>query len=119
MKMLKLGELVEIYSGQIMSRIVVDSKTKEEGIKFRVITPNIYKLFQAADLICTLALIKNKLISGKALTNSEEIFFGSSGKLRKNYLRSVIKNISLSKCARNKNPQNESGGTCKLYFVLP
>ena len=39
MKMLKLGELVEIYSGQIMSRIVVDSKTKEEGIEFRVITP--------------------------------------------------------------------------------
>lgn len=39
MKMLKLGELVEIYSGQIMSRIVVDSNIKEEGIKFRVITP--------------------------------------------------------------------------------
>lgn len=39
MKMLKLGELVEIYSGQIMSRIVVDSNIKEEGIEFRVITP--------------------------------------------------------------------------------
>lgn len=39
MKMLKLGELVEIYSGQIMSRIVVDSKAKEEGVEFRVVTP--------------------------------------------------------------------------------
>ena len=58
-----------------------------DNSEFRVITPNNYKLFQAADLICTLALIKNKLISGKALTNSEEIFFGSSGKLRKNYLK--------------------------------
>lgn len=58
-----------------------------ENSEFRVITPNNYKLFQAADLICTLALIKNKLISGKQLTNSEEIFFGSAGKLRKNYLK--------------------------------
>lgn len=39
MKMLKLGELVEIYSGQIMSRIVVDSKVKEKGFEFRVVTP--------------------------------------------------------------------------------
>ena len=39
MKMLKLGEVVEIYSGQIMSRITVDSKTNEEGIKARVIIP--------------------------------------------------------------------------------
>lgn len=58
-----------------------------EHSEFRVITPNNYKLFQAADLICTLALIKNKLLSGKKLTNSEEKFFGSSGKLRKNYLK--------------------------------
>lgn len=58
-----------------------------ENSEFRVIAPNNYKLFQAADLICTLALIKNKLISGKNLTNSEKIFFGSAGKLRKNYLK--------------------------------
>lgn len=58
-----------------------------DNSEFRVITPNNYKLFQAADLVCTLALIKNKLISGRTLTNSEEIFFGSAGKLRKNYLK--------------------------------
>ena len=34
-----------------------------------------------------LALIKNKLLSNKPLNNSEEIFFGSAGKLRKNYLK--------------------------------
>ncbi len=58
-----------------------------DNSEFRVITPNNYKLFQTADLICTLALIKNKIISGKLLTNSEKIFFGSAGKLRKNYLK--------------------------------
>ena len=58
-----------------------------ENSEFGVISPNNYKLFQAVDLICTLALIKNKLINGKNLTNSEEKFFGSIGKLRKNYLK--------------------------------
>ncbi len=58
-----------------------------DNSEFRIITPNNYKLFQVADLICTLALIKNKLISNKPLTNSEEIFFGSAGRLRKNYLK--------------------------------
>ncbi|MGN1153526.1 MAG: hypothetical protein ACI4S3_05815, partial [Candidatus Gastranaerophilaceae bacterium] len=46
-----------------------------------------YKLFQTADLICTLALIKTKLERGKKFTNSEEIFFGSAGKLRKTFLK--------------------------------
>lgn len=58
-----------------------------DNSEFRVIMPNNYKLFQTADLICTLALIKNKLISGKDLTNSEQIFFGSVSKLRKNYFK--------------------------------
>lgn len=58
-----------------------------DNSEFRVITPNNYKLFQTADLICTLALIKNKLIRGKDLTNSERMFFGSISKLRKNYFK--------------------------------
>ena len=58
-----------------------------DNSEFRIITPKNYKLFQAADLICTLALIKNKLLSNKPLNNSEEIFFGSAGKFRKNYLK--------------------------------
>ncbi len=58
-----------------------------ENIDFRGIEPNNFKLFQAADLICTLELIKNKLSCGKSLTASEQKFFGSASKLRKNYLK--------------------------------
>ena len=58
-----------------------------ENVDFRGIEPNNYKLFQAADLICTLELIKNKLSCGKSLTASEQKFFGSASKLRKNYLK--------------------------------
>lgn len=58
-----------------------------ENVEFRGIEPNNYKLFQAADLICTLELIKNKLSCGKSLTTSEKMFFGSVSKLKKNYLK--------------------------------
>lgn len=50
---------------------------------FRQVSPSDYKLFQTADLICTLSMIKSKLEKGKKLTNSEQIFFGSVGKLKK------------------------------------
>ena len=58
-----------------------------ERSEFRVIMPNNYKLFQAADLICTLTLIKAKLSNGRELSHSEQIFFGSVSKLNKNYLK--------------------------------
>lgn len=77
-------------NGQIQltkTLIAILGSLLSDNSEFRVITPNNYKLFQTADLICTLALIKNKLISGKDLTNSEQIFFGSVSKLRKNYLK--------------------------------
>ena len=55
--------------------------------EFRQVLPANYKLFQTTDLICTLTLIKSKLEQGKKLTNSEQMFFGSVGKLRKTYLK--------------------------------
>lgn len=61
--------------------------------EFRQVLPSDYKLFQTADLICTLALIKSKLERGKKLTNSEQIFFGSVGKLRKTFLKHFDKNL--------------------------
>ena len=58
---------------------------------FRQVLPKDYKLFQTADLICTLTLIKNKLEQGKHFTKSEEIFFGSPGKIRKTFLKYLDK----------------------------
>ena len=55
--------------------------------EFRAVSPNDYKLFQAADFICTLTLIKTKLDNNKKLTKSELNFFGSPAKLRKNYFK--------------------------------
>jgi hypothetical protein len=55
--------------------------------EFRGVLSRDYKLFQTADLICSLSLINHKLNCNKQLINSEEIFFCSAGKLKKNYLK--------------------------------
>lgn len=57
---------------------------------FRKVNPSEYKLFQVADLICTLSLIKLKL-ERNMLSNSEMLFFGNIRDLKKNYLKPLSK----------------------------
>lgn len=58
-------------------------------IEFRKVIPSEYKLFQAADLLCTLNLIKLKL-DNNLLSKSELIFFGNIRDLKKNYLKPIL-----------------------------
>jgi len=76
----ELSEILTIIFGGVL-----------HNFEHRHISPVDYKLFQSADLICTLTLLSNKLNENKNLTNSEKIFFGSKGKLRKNYLKTFEK----------------------------
>ncbi len=57
---------------------------------FRKVMPSDYKLFQAADLFCTMFLIELKLNSG-ILSKSEDMFFGNNRDLKKNYLKPLRK----------------------------
>ncbi len=57
---------------------------------FRKVMPSDYKLFQAADLICTLELVRLKL-EGNRFSKSEQVFFGSMRDLKKNYLKPIMK----------------------------
>ena len=59
-------------------------------VDFRRVLPSEYRLFQAADLFCTLELmaIKDK---ASELTASDLGFFGSAGRLRKDYLKQLEK----------------------------
>ena len=56
------------------------------GVEFRTVTPSGYRLFQAADFLCTLELLDVKCASG-GLTPSELAFFGSVRALRKDHLK--------------------------------
>lgn len=59
-------------------------------VEFRKVTPADYRLFQVADLFCTLELIclKDKR---NILSKSEKAFFGSMRDMRKNYLKPMYK----------------------------
>ena len=58
--------------------------------EFRKVMPTDYRLFQVADLFCTLELICLK-DGHRILSKSEESFFGSMRDMRKNYLKPMYK----------------------------
>ena len=57
---------------------------------FRRVLPREYRLFQSADLICTLELLQMKGAASE-LSKSEVGFFGSAGKIRRDYLKQLDK----------------------------
>lgn len=56
----------------------------------RKVLPSDYRLFQVADLICTLELLKIKAESGQ-LSKSEERMFHSKRELKKDFLKGIGK----------------------------
>lgn len=56
----------------------------------RKVIPSEYRLFQVADLICTLELLKMKMEYGK-LSNAEERIFHSKRDLKKDFLKGIRK----------------------------
>ena len=57
-------------------------------VEFRKVLPSEYRLFQVADLICTLELIRLKMIN-KTMSKHEMAFWGKESDLKKNYLKRV------------------------------
>ena len=80
------------YNGQVeVSKILSSSfNTLLPNPIFRKVMPIDYKLFQVADLICSMELIKLKL-HYSSLSKSELNFFGNLRDLNKNYLKPLEK----------------------------
>lgn len=53
------------------------------------VKPSQYKLFQVADLVCTVNLLEQKIAHGDTLTLSEERFFGGERAFKRNILRKL------------------------------
>ena len=85
---------VKIYydNGQIEVNKILSSvfNAMLPTVEFRKVTPSQYKLFQAADLFCTMHLLQLKLENNQ-LSKSECVFFGNARDLRKNYLKPLSK----------------------------
>jgi hypothetical protein len=58
------------------------------NVHFKKVTPSQYKLFQVADMLCSLELLSLKE-KDKLLSKSELAFFKSAKDLRKSYLKAV------------------------------
>ena len=87
-------ERVIIYydNGQIELTKILTSvfSTLYTHVEFRRVNPVDYKLFQVADLICTMELLSEKAASN-AFSNSELEFFGNVRDFKKNYLKHAYK----------------------------
>jgi hypothetical protein len=59
-------------------------------VEFKKVAPANYKLFQAADLICTMELLSKKA-EHSMFSKSEILFFGSVRDFRKSYLNAIRK----------------------------
>ena len=58
------------------------------NVEFRKVKPTDYKLFQVADLVCTLELLSEK-ITTSSFTHSELEFFHSARDFKKNYYKYI------------------------------
>jgi len=79
------------YGQRELAKILISVfNTVLNSVEIKKVIPANYKLFQAADMLCTLELLSVKA-EQKMLSNSEIAFFKSSRVLNKSYLRVLRK----------------------------
>lgn len=87
-------ERIIVYydNGQVELTKILTSvfNTLYTHVEFRKVKPVDYKLFQVADLVCTMELLHEKAVSN-SFTNSELEFFGNVRDFKKNYLKHAYK----------------------------
>lgn len=74
----------------------------------RKVRPVDYKLFQVADLICTLEMLSDKA-EHNGFSKSENDFFGSIGKFRKDYYKKIV-------CKRLRTARHSA--SCRVPFFI-
>lgn len=85
-------DVVKVYydNGQVEVNKILASvfNTLLENVEFRRVLPSSYRLFQVADLICTIRLAELKL-ENHQLSSSELRFFKDERTLKKNYIKPI------------------------------
>ena len=79
------------YGQNTLKKIITSVFTTVfSNVEFRKVQPADYKLFQVADLLCTLELTKDKADKNQ-LSKSEKEFFGSARDFKKNIYKQIEK----------------------------
>lgn len=83
-------DIVKVYydNGQIELNKILSSVFNIflDNVEFRKVIPSDYRLFQIADLVCTLQLLELKC-DNHNLSKSEKLFFENERILKKNYIK--------------------------------
>ncbi len=83
-------DVIKVYydNGQTEVTKILSSvfNTLLDNVEFKKVIPSDYRLFQVADLICTLKLTELKM-NNRLLSKSEKYFFKDERTLIKNYLK--------------------------------
>lgn len=86
-------EIIIYYdNGQVeLTKIItIVFNTLFSNVEFRKVQPIDYKLFQVADLLCSLELLSLK-VEAKTFSKSETEFFGNIRDFKKNYLKPMLR----------------------------
>ena len=87
-------DMIKIYydNGQAQVRRILEVAFADLPAAFvENVTPIRYRLFQVADLVCTVELLKAKRREAIAFTKSEEMFFPCPRDLKKNVIRPLAR----------------------------
>ena len=83
-------DIIKVYydNGQIEVSKLLSSVFNAllENVEFKRVYPSDYRLFQVADLVCSLRLLEIKL-EHHELSQAERLFFESERNIKKNYLK--------------------------------
>ena len=85
---------VYYYNGQVQvsNRLREAFAIYSAKVEFAAdVQPSKYRLFQVADVICTLELVKAKLLANGSISESEDRFFGGIKNFKKNYLKPLAR----------------------------
>ncbi|MBR1508995.1 MAG: DUF3800 domain-containing protein [Eubacterium sp.] len=86
-------ELVLYYdNGQKQLSRILNTVLATEIVDYdvRKVRPSDYRLFQVADLICTLELLNKKMEEGEQLSRSEQFIFHSKRDFKKDFMKKIV-----------------------------
>ena len=83
--------IVYYDNGQTQLTRIITSvfNTLFSNVEMRKVRPVDYKLFQVADLVCTLEVLSDKA-EHNGFSKSETEFFGSIGRFKKDYYKKIV-----------------------------
>ena len=97
-------EIIKIYydNGQIELNKILSTVFNSllDNVVFKRVLPKDYRLFQVADLACTIKLAELKM-ENHALSKSEQAFFEDERTLRKNYIKAIEKKAFINSSGKD------------------